>query len=50
MRQAAIDRLRNQMLGAALDAWEAEDGMFTERELGVAARQLGVPGTNQRAG
>jgi hypothetical protein len=28
--EAAADRLRNELLGAALDAWESEDGPFTE--------------------
>jgi hypothetical protein len=30
---AAADRLRNELLGAALDVWEAGDGAFTEAEL-----------------
>jgi hypothetical protein len=40
--QAAADRLRNDSLGAALDAWEAEDGPLREEELGAAASALGV--------
>jgi hypothetical protein len=40
MAEAALDRLRNQLLGAALDAWEAEDGEFNDRELNDAVRQL----------
>jgi predicted transcriptional regulator len=36
MGEAARDRLRNQLLGAALDAWEAENGPFTEEELAEA--------------
>jgi hypothetical protein len=40
MAEAALDRLRNQLLGVALDAWEAEDGDFTDRELSDAVRQL----------
>ena len=39
---AAADRLRNELLGAALDAWEAEEGSFTETELDAAASQLGL--------
>ena len=39
---AASDRLRNQLLGSALDAWEAETTPFSEAELEEAARTLGV--------
>lgn len=39
---AAADRLRNQLLGAALDAWEAGAEPFSNRELDAAARALGV--------
>jgi hypothetical protein len=38
---AASDHLRNELLGAALGAWEAEDGAFTDTELDDAARRLG---------
>lgn len=38
---AAADRLRNDVLGAALDAWETEDGPFTDAELNSAAGLLG---------
>jgi hypothetical protein len=37
---AAAQRLRNELLGAALDQWEAEDGGFTEEELNTAAAAL----------
>jgi hypothetical protein len=40
---AAADRLRNELLGAALDAWEAESTPFSDKELDAAARVLGVP-------
>ena len=30
---AAVHRLRNELLGAALDRWEAEQGPFTDQEL-----------------
>jgi hypothetical protein len=40
---AAADRLRNELLDAALDAWEAESGPFTDAELNEAASLLGVP-------
>jgi hypothetical protein len=42
LAQAAADRLRNDLLGAALDAWEAEDGPFGDDELDAAAATLGV--------
>ncbi len=42
LAQAAADRLRNDLLGAALDAWEAEDGPFGEEELDAAAATLGI--------
>jgi hypothetical protein len=42
LTEAAADRLRNELLGAALDAWESEDGSFTEAELSKAASQLGL--------
>jgi hypothetical protein len=42
LADAAADRLRNELLGAALDAWEAEDGSFTESELEAAAAALGI--------
>ena len=40
MSEAATDHLRNQLLGVALDAWEAETGPFTQEELDAAA--LGI--------
>lgn len=48
MSEAAVDRLRNQLLGAALDAWEAEEGAFTETELAEGARALGGPAATHR--
>jgi hypothetical protein len=41
LSEAAADRLRNELLGAALDQWEAEDGPFTQAELDEAASRLG---------
>ena len=41
LSEAAADRLRNELLGEALDAWESEDGSFTEAELDAAASRLG---------
>ena len=37
---AAAQRMRNDLLGAALDQWEAEDGPFSETELNEAATAL----------
>jgi hypothetical protein len=42
LSEAAADRLRNELLSAALDAWESEDGPFTEAELDAAASRLGL--------
>lgn len=42
LAHAAADGLRNDLLGAALDAWESEDGAFDEAELDAAAAVLGV--------
>lgn len=40
--EAAASYLRNELLGSALDTWEAEDGPFSEQELDTAARVLGA--------
>lgn len=37
---AAAQRLRNELLGAALDHWEAEQGPFSSEELNAAAAAL----------
>jgi hypothetical protein len=42
MCDAEADRRRNQLLASALDAWEAEDGAFTEAELEEAAATVGA--------
>jgi hypothetical protein len=39
---AAAQRLRNELLGAALDQWELEDGPFSDEELNAAAAALGA--------
>lgn len=39
---AAAQRLRNDLLGEALDRWEAEDGPFSDEELDAAAAALGA--------
>ena len=41
LTEAAADKLRNELLGAALDQREAEDGPFTQTELDEAASRLG---------
>ncbi|MHB8319144.1 MAG: hypothetical protein ACYDEP_07955 [Acidimicrobiales bacterium] len=44
---AASRRLRNELLGAALDAWEREDGSFSDEELDAAKASLCVaPGAS----
>ena len=42
LTEAAADKLRNELLGAALDQWEAQDGSFTQAELDEAAFRLGL--------
>jgi hypothetical protein len=39
---AAAQRLRNELLGEALDRWETEDGPFGDQELDAAATALGT--------
>lgn len=46
LASAAAQRLRNDLLGAALDRWEAADGPFTDEELDAAAAALGIAGTS----
>jgi hypothetical protein len=40
MSEAAGDHLRNQLLGVAIDAWEAETDPFTQEELNTAAESI----------
>ena len=42
LTEAAADKLRNELLGAALDQWEAQDSSFTQKELDEAAARLGL--------
>jgi hypothetical protein len=49
LSEAAADRIRNELLGAALDAWEAEDGPFSHEELNAAAAALGTAGRTDAA-
>ena len=47
LTEAAADKLRNELLGAALDLWEAEDSPFNRAELDEAASRLGLaPGSD----
>lgn len=39
---AAAQRLRNELLGAALDRWEADEGPFSDEELDAAGAALGT--------
>jgi hypothetical protein len=39
---ATADRVRNELLGEALDRWEAEGGALTQKELDQAAEALGL--------
>ncbi|HTM20092.1 MAG TPA: hypothetical protein VL172_06290 [Kofleriaceae bacterium] len=39
---ASADRVRNELLGQAIDQWEEADGPFTGEELAEAARLLGA--------
>jgi hypothetical protein len=43
LSEAAAQRLRNDLLGVALDLWEAEDGPFSDDELNAAAAALSPP-------
>ena len=45
---ATADRVRNELLGLALDEWEAEEGVFSEAELAEAAERLGVTRRRRR--
>lgn len=42
LTEAAADKLRNELLGAALDQWESENGPFTQAELEEAVARLGL--------
>jgi hypothetical protein len=48
LTEAAAQRLRNDLLGVALDQWEAEDGPFSDDELNAAAEAL--RGSRRRRG
>lgn len=40
LASAAAQQLRNELLGAALDEWEVEDGVFSDAELDAAGAAL----------
>ena len=46
LSSAATQRLRSELLGAALDRWEAEEGPFSDKELDAAAAALGRIGSH----
>lgn len=46
--EATADRVRNELLGQALDRWEKEDGAFSRDELDAAARALAAPAGRKR--
>lgn len=46
--EATADRVRNELLGQALDRWEEEDGAFSRDELDAAARALAAPAGRKR--
>jgi hypothetical protein len=48
LARAAADRLRNELLGVAVEAWEAESGPFSDEELNAAAASMGVERNTSR--
>lgn len=48
LARAAADRLRHELLGHALDAWEKESGPFSDAELDAAAADLGISRSRPR--
>ncbi|MDQ3769572.1 MAG: hypothetical protein M3370_08880 [Actinomycetota bacterium] len=50
LSEAAAARVRNERLGAALEAWQAEDGPFAEEDLEWACGVLGVDREDLRSG
>ena len=47
LAEAASDRVRNDLLGEALDLWEAEIGIPGEADLDAAAAELGITRTRR---
>ena len=50
LSEAAAERVRNELLGIALQRWQEEDGPFTEEELDDAREDLGFPRKNSKRG
>ncbi len=50
LSEAAAARVRNERLGAALQAWEAEDGPPSEEHFEWAYRVLGIDSEDRRSG
>ena len=50
LSKAAAERVRNELLGIALQRWEEEDGPLTEEELDDAREEMGFPRKNPRKG
>jgi hypothetical protein len=48
--KAAADRVRNELLGIALERWEEENGPITEEELDDAREEMGFPRKNPKKG
>ena len=48
LSKAAAERVRNELLGIALERWEEEDGPLTEEELDDAREAMGYPRRNPR--
>ena len=46
--KAAADRVRNELLGIALERWEEENGPITEEELDDAREEMGFPRKNPK--
>ena len=50
LSKAAAERVRNELLGIALQRWQEEDGPFTEEELDDAREDMGFPRKNPKRG
>jgi len=50
LSKAAAERVRNELLGIALERWQEENGPFTEEELDDAREAMGYPRKNLRKG
>ena len=50
LSKAAAERVRNELLGIALQRWQEENGPFTEEELDDAREEMGFPRKHPRKG